>query len=275
LVQLYELFGDDRCWFFTMELVDGVTFHSYVRPGNVQTRWDRLRDALYQLTVGVQALHSSARLHRDLKPSNVLVSNEGRVVILDFGLVKELEVQSVEQTFTLVGSPAYMAPEQAESGPITEAVDWYAVGVMLFQAITGQLPFNGTWNQMLQRKQSEDFPLIGELAPDVPDDLNEICRQLLVCRADFRANGTTILDTLRHRRSTAVRATQGDFVGRSTELAVLQSSFSGLSSGSRRVVLLQGPSGIGKTAVVGQFLNDLREKHRKRSFYGAAAANPS
>jgi hypothetical protein len=67
LVQLYELFGDDHVWFFTMELVEGADFLSYTRPNNVFHSWDRLRDALIQLTSGVQALHSSSRLHRDLK----------------------------------------------------------------------------------------------------------------------------------------------------------------------------------------------------------------
>ena len=84
LVQIYELFGDDKVWFFTMELVEGVDFLSYTRPRDVIASWDRIRETLAQLTAGVQALHSAACLHRDLKPSNVLVSNTGQVLILGF-----------------------------------------------------------------------------------------------------------------------------------------------------------------------------------------------
>jgi hypothetical protein len=143
LVRLYELFGENRNWFFTMEFVPGVDFLTYVRPGNLLADWNRLRDALSQLMTGVRALHTSARLHRDLKPSNVLVSADGRVVILDFGLVKEMEAHFTEPN-AFAGSPAYMAPEQAVGGPITVAADWYAVGVMLYLAITGRLPFQGS-----------------------------------------------------------------------------------------------------------------------------------
>ena len=120
LVQLYEFFGEYQQWFFTMELVQGVDFHSYARPGGVLAGWQRLRDALYQLAAGVQALHSFGYLHRDLKPSNVLVTEAGRVVILDFGLVKEFESEFIEQSLALIGSPGYMAPEQAAAGRSTK-----------------------------------------------------------------------------------------------------------------------------------------------------------
>ena len=92
--------------------------------------------ALYQLASGVQWLHSSGKLHRDLKPSNVLVRADGKVVILDFGLVTESESDFAVGS-QLAGSPSYMAPEQAARGAIREAADWYAVGVIAYKAITG------------------------------------------------------------------------------------------------------------------------------------------
>ncbi len=261
LVQLYELFGDDSVWFFTMELVEGTDFLSYTRPNNVVQSWDRLRDALVQLTSGVQALHSSARLHRDLKPSNVLVSNTGRVLILDFGLVKELKSESAEQSVTLVGSPAYMAPEQGGRGTITAAVDWYAVGVMLYGAITGGLPFQGSWREVLNRKQTENQPIPKDVNPDVPDDLNEICYCLLHRTPESRADGSFIHDRLRHRTAPRTSDGQDHFVGRSRELKLLQQRFCGLESGSRQIVLIHGQSGIGKTTVVSEFLGGVLREH--------------
>jgi len=261
LVQLYELFGDDQTWFFTMELVEGTDFLSSMRPNNVVQNWDRLRDALVQLTSGVQALHSSARLHRDLKPSNVLVSNTGRVLILDFGLVKDLEAESAEQSIALVGSPAYMAPEQVGKGTITPAVDWYAVGVMLYQAITGVLPFQGDWQEVLIRKRAEDAPIPKVLNPDVPEDLNEICYRLLQRRPELRADGAVILERLRGWTAPTTSHTQDHFVGRSRELELLRQRFCALESGSRQVVLLRGQSGIGKSTLVSKFLGGvLREQ---------------
>jgi len=254
LVQLYELFGDDSVWFFTMELVEGVDFLSYTRPDNHGVIWERLRDALTQLTAGIQALHASARLHRDLKPSNVLVSNTGRVLILDFGMVKDLETESAEQSIALAGSPAYMAPEQVGRGTITPAADWYAVGVMLYKAITGTLPFQGDWQDVLSRKQIEDPPAPSALNPDVPEDLSGICLGLLQRVPKLRANGQAILNGLRCRLTTPPSGSQNQFVGRSTELKLLHQRFQSLKSGARQVLFLQGRSGIGKTTLVDEFL---------------------
>jgi hypothetical protein len=254
LVQLYELFGDDQVWFFTMELVEGVDFLSYTRPQGVIHSWDRIRDVMAQLTFGVQALHSSARLHRDLKPSNVLVSNNGQVLILDFGLVKELETVSVEQSVALIGSPAYMAPEQVSRGSITAAVDWYAVGVMLYRAITGVLPFQGDWKEMMHQKQTEDAPDPVSANPDAPMDLNDLCHDLLQRTPELRPDGPSILNRLRRETAATPSKAQTHFVGRSEELMLLEQRFRALDSGGRQVVLLRGRSGIGKTTLIGEFL---------------------
>jgi hypothetical protein len=276
LVQLYELFGDDRQWFFTMELVPGLDFVSYVRPAGMLD-WDRLRDALHQLAIGVQALHSSARLHRDLKPSNVLVTTEGRVVILDFGLVKELASHpstasiSSEQSVVLAGSPGYMAPEQAYGGAIGEAADWYAVGVILYKSVTVQLPFAGSWTETLERKQREDAPRLGDLNPDVPADLDEACRHLLARTPEVRSQGAAmLLDTLCRAgcqscgglsiRQLEAPRSEG-FVGRRRELLLLAERFAALTTGQRQVVLIEGQSGIGKTSLLSHFLAGVKREN--------------
>src|SRR5262249_18012469 len=124
LVSLRELIGDGDQWFFTMELVRGHHFLEYVAHDG-----DRLRAALGQLVQGVRVLHEAGLIHRDLKPSNVMATDEGRVVVLDFGLVTELDPARQSAAAGAVGTVEYMAPEQAVGGTITEAADWYAVGV--------------------------------------------------------------------------------------------------------------------------------------------------
>src|SRR4030095_2621556 len=197
-VSLYEFMSDGEYWFFTMELVKGIDFLEYVRPGyrarrtrdsitptlrkqsNPQgelvnyeaetqqldpdrvtiqdepvpessssillslSKLDlaRLETALRQLADGLQALHQTGKLHRDIKPSNVLVTEEGRVVILDFGLVAEVEGHGQLESIALAGTPDYMSPEQGAQLPIAAASDWYSVGVILYQALTGRLPFS-------------------------------------------------------------------------------------------------------------------------------------
>ena len=142
VVCLYELVVEDTCCFFTMELVRGVTFVEYVRgdPRNALSI-ERLKLALRQLVEGVSALHRLGKLHRDIKPSNVLVTREGRVVILDFGLITELFPDHLGSAEHIIGgTPAYVSPEEESGMPPSEAGDWYSVGATLYEALTGKSP---------------------------------------------------------------------------------------------------------------------------------------
>ena len=113
----------------------------------------KLRDALKQLFEGLAALHASDRVHRDIKPSNVLVTREGRVVLIDFGLVTDSSHTTISG---VVGTPAYMAPEQAASLEVGPAADVYAVGVMLYEILTGAMPIDGAPLQVLLDKQTRE-----------------------------------------------------------------------------------------------------------------------
>ena len=188
-----------------------------LQPGPDATAMDRLRDALPQLVEGIAAIHDVGMLHRDVKPSNVLVTSAGRVVLLDFGLVRGLE-REVTQTGEAVGTPAYMAPEQAAAGPVSAASDWYSVGVMLHEALFGCLPFAGSAAAVMRQKQDEE----PRLAAGAPEDLGALCRDLLRRDPSKRPGSAEILDRL-HRRgagrrtsrsSSAVTATTTPFVGR-------------------------------------------------------------
>ncbi|MDP1828464.1 MAG: protein kinase [Archangium sp.] len=282
LATLYELSAEGDAWFFTLELVEGVDFLTWVRPGEVAQRdvptaaldvtlragqptgkvdLSRLRDAFRQLVSGIAFLHAQGRLHRDLKPSNVLVTKEGRVVVLDFGLVLELEgVQSISEArgSAIVGTAAYMAPEQAGSGVVGPSADWYALGVMLFQALTGRVPFDGVAVQVLLEKQRRPAPAPHELDASGPADLDALCVGLLKQEPAERPGAEVLLE-LFGAASGPVRSpkVQTDFVGRARELGALREALTGSRKGETRYVRLLGASGIGKSALVRRFVAEV------------------
>ena len=227
---------------------------------------DRVRAALPQLVEGIAAIHAARMLHRDVKPSNVLVTPAGRVVLLDFGLIRGPE-REVTQTGEAVGTPAYMAPEQAAAGPVSEASDWYSVGVMLYEALYGCLPFAGTFADLIRRKQEEEAAPPPGLAAGVPGDLGALCRDLLRRDPSERPGVAEILQRLstrdarprKKRPAPAATAAPGaPFVGREPHLAVLREAYAASRRGRAATVAVHGGSGMGKTALVRRFVDEVR-----------------
>jgi hypothetical protein len=230
---------------------------------------DRLLSSLAQLAEGLGALHEADKLHRDIKPSNVLVTPDQRVVLLDFGLVKELSAPyEIEQTLFVAGTPAYMSPEQAAGQAVRPASDWYSVGVMLYQVLTGVLPFNGKIFSLLQDKQSAEPRAPREFA-DIPEDLNALCCDLLRRDPLARPGGAEILRRLgqardraqTYRLSIPAPAASLPLIGREGHLTLLEQSFLTVKQQGRALtVLVRGSSGMGKTALVRRFLEDLSRR---------------
>jgi predicted ATPase len=268
LVLLHELFSDDGIWFFTMARVDGVSFLEHVRDetGFVE---DKLRSAVTQLAAGVRAIHAAGKLHRDLKPSNVLVGADRHLTILDFGLVSTFgEHTTRSHDGTGAGTPAYMAPEQLTSGGPCPASDWYAIGVMLFQALTGRMPFMGTISEIISAKMSGRAPeSVRALSVTAPQDLADLASALLSSRPEARPGAKQIWESLAASPNTTAQAIvgplsaipeKGAFIGRERELAALHRAFSRTRAGESCIVRIAGSSGIGKTALVDRFIEDLK-----------------
>jgi hypothetical protein len=260
LVSLGELVRDDEQWFFTMELVEGRHFLEHVRRGDLDE--PALRDALGQLVRGLRVLHDAGLVHRDVKPSNVMVGDDGRVVLLDFGLVTDADPSRQSTDGRAVGTVDYMAPEQAAGQSITAAADWYAVGTMLYEALTGRVPFTGHVLQILVNKQQVEPAPPEELAPGIAPDLAALCRDLLQIEPERRPSGAAIAARLGHGepRTTSTSASSPvavvELVGRHQELAALATAWH-RALDRPRVVLALGESGIGKSALVRHFARSL------------------
>jgi hypothetical protein len=235
-------------------------------PGPAPPSPVRLRAALRQLAAGLGELHSRGKLHRDIKPSNVLVTPEGRVVLLDFGLATDLEGQTDDQKtdHQVVGTAAYMAPEQAEGRPLTPASDWYSVGVMLYRALTGRLPFRGSIFDLLSIKTRMDPPPPNAVAAGIPDDLAALCVDLLRRCPDDRPSGREVLRRLGAEAvgaSVPTPPARGPlFVGRESHLAALAEAFAAVRRGRMVAAFVHGRSGAGKSALVQRFLDGLRRR---------------
>jgi eukaryotic-like serine/threonine-protein kinase len=283
LVQLHELFSESSEWFFSMELVEGQDFLSYVlgsaRPradsSHRSTRElrgaaqgdgqlaatplrnpDALRALLRQVVQAVMALHAVGKLHRDLKPDNVMVTGEGRAVVLDFGITAERtrDSRGTLEGGGVMGTPAYMSPEQAAGTEVDEATDWYALGAMLYEALTGEVPFDGSYTEVLQHKQQSDPPPPSSLVSGVPPALDALCMRLLARDPRQRPSGSKILDALGGGSRTTSDSIAPPFMGRSTELAELERALAATDEGAPVVVFLHGMTGMGKTALCEQFV---------------------
>lgn len=272
LVGMQSLEVDGRQWFFTMDLVEGGDFLDFVRPRG-ELHEERLRTSLRQLATGILVLHRQGIVHRDLKPSNVLVDADGHLTIMDFGLVAELQ-RRTDQTMSMhsqqfAGTPRYAAPEQT-SGVRATASDWYAVGVMLFEALTGEVPFTGSHVELIVKKRTEEAPKLRGRG-GVPADLAELVDQLLEREPDDRPQDAAIADRLGitvengslDSPDSGLSSLSGHsetlLVGRAPQLAELDRTRQELLRTREPVVtFISGRSGEGKTSLAEKFLDKPR-----------------
>ena len=263
LVSLGELIHHDGLWFFTMELIDGWDLLSHARP-NGKLDVARLRSTFLQLAEGLGALHAAGKVHRDIKPSNVRVTQKGRVVLLDLGLVTDAQRPGSARTSSdqVVGTATYMSPEQAQSKAVTAAADWYSVGVVLYEALTGEVPFAGSPLDVLMRKQVELPRPPRQLAPAVPAELETLCLRLLAVDPAARPTTAEVMAALTPGATpTTVRAASTSqpmvvappFVGRAGELGALDDAFVATRDGRSVAVIVRGESGVGKSSLVKRF----------------------
>jgi tetratricopeptide (TPR) repeat protein len=228
-------------------------------PARPPRDYGQVRSLLRQLAEALWVFHQLGRLHQNIKPSNVRVAPGGRAVLLDLGLAPFLGGDPRQ-----VGTPAFMAPELIGGQPPSQASDWYSVGVMLYQALTGQVPFPGDNLSTVIDKLRMDPPAPSRLLPQTPPDLDRLCMELLARKPAQRPSGIQVLTGLGIAPPIApppaapapLSGAGQPSLGRGEERERLRQALAASQGGRTAAAFLEGPPGCGKSHLLRRFLED-------------------
>jgi len=219
IVTIHSVEESDGVHFLTMQLVEGLPLDRLVCQGGLPV--EQIIEIAEALADALAAAHEKGIVHRDLKPANVMVTNEGRVKVLDFGLAKDVRGSNVgdatltsasqTQVGVIMGTPAYMSPEQTSGRRLDHRTDIFSLGVMLHEMSTGKRPFEGTSSAELISAILRDAPpSVTDLRPDLPSDLARIIRRCLEKDPRYRMQtARDISNEFREMARMASRPTSG------------------------------------------------------------------
>src|SRR4051812_24874932 len=174
IAQVYDYGVDGPSHFIVMEYAEGQDLANVIRERGRLTPADAVRVA-EQVCAALAAAHRAGVVHRDIKPGNVIVRGDGTVKVTDFGIARARGQASLTDTGMVMGTAAYIAPEQARGEATTPSSDLYSVGILLFQMLTGSVPFEGdTPVAIAMRHLDEPVPLPSSRVADLPADLDEV-----------------------------------------------------------------------------------------------------
>ncbi|WP_419392484.1 Stk1 family PASTA domain-containing Ser/Thr kinase [Cytobacillus praedii] len=174
IVSIFDVGEEDSIYYIVMEYVDGQTLKQYIQQ-NSPIQVDKVLDIMKQLTSAISHAHQNHIIHRDIKPHNILIDRLGNVKITDFGIAMALSATSITQTNSVLGSVHYLSPEQARGGMANRKSDIYSLGIVMFELLTGRLPFSGesAVSIALKHLQSET-PSLRRWNPSIPQSVENI-----------------------------------------------------------------------------------------------------
>jgi serine/threonine-protein kinase len=174
IVNIYDVGEEDHILFMVMEYVDGMTLKEYIlQQGPLEV--NEALDILKQITAAITHAHANGIVHRDIKPQNILMDSHGRAKVTDFGIAMALSATSLTQTNSILGSVHYLSPEQARGGMATKKSDIYSIGIVLFELLTGRLPFSGESPVSIALKHLQnDTPSVRRFNQDIPQSVENI-----------------------------------------------------------------------------------------------------
>lgn len=172
IVNVYDVGEEDGIYYIVMELVEGPTLKNYIEKKARLSVKEAISIAI-QISMGIEAAHNNHIIHRDIKPQNIIISKDGKVKVMDFGIAKAATSNTI--TSNVMGSVHYTSPEQARGGFSDEKSDIYSLGITLFEMLTGRVPFNGETTVAIAIKHIQDeIPSPREFVPEIPISIEQI-----------------------------------------------------------------------------------------------------
>src|SRR6266536_660190 len=186
IVGVYDTGSDGDTWFIVMELVAGNTLRDLIHlHGPVHPA--RAAEICSEVAGALAVAHARGIVHRDVKPGNVMLTTEGKVKVMDFGIARATAVPSITQTSAVVGTAQYIAPEQAQGLEADARSDLYSLGCCLYEMVTGQVPFSGPTPVAIAYRHVREEPTPPRaLNPDVPPPLERVCLKAMAKRPEDR-----------------------------------------------------------------------------------------
>ena len=186
IVQVYDFGAENDISYLVMEFVEGKELAKYFESGELFDLQDVTR-LMTQLLEALELAHNAGIVHRDIKPANVMVDSEGQAKLADFGVARVSDGQDATQVGAMVGTPSYMSPEQVQGQPVDRRTDIFSAGVILYQFLTGQKPFQGGGAYTLARKIIHDDPVMpSALVASISPAYDKVIRRALAKGVDDR-----------------------------------------------------------------------------------------
>jgi tetratricopeptide (TPR) repeat protein len=280
--RMFDFHEEEKTPFITMEYVQGESLKAFIQKQGILPE-EKTINIAQQICLGLSEAHQIGVVHRDLKPQNIMMDLEGNAKIMDFGIAHFLEAEGVTQTGMIIGTPDYMSPEQVEGKKADQRSDIYSLGIILYEMVTGKVPFKGdTALSIALKHKTETPPDPRKLNDQVSDDLS--CMILKCLEKDSKARFQSVDELLAELRNIEegmplttgikrppmpgflIEGEEGEmerpiFVAREEEINKLEGFLDQALSGKGRVVFVKGEAGSGKTALIQEFARRAQETH--------------